>query len=186
MSHTGGLTRAGTGTTPWPSRSGHRGGGFVGWATWLPALRTVAGDRYLLRRRTAGATARWAPARPDDPAAASAGRGWAREALPRLLRRTPDPALAEIVELLLTELISNAVRHAGGIREARITSTPRVVRISVRDDDPRRPVPVSDTGPERVDGRGLVLVEALGQRWGVRRRVSGGKDVWVDLPVRRS
>jgi len=89
----------------------------------------------------------------------------------------------ELVLLLTSELVTNAYRHAG-------TET----RVSVRLDDDCARVEVHDVGrgePElrpldtdRVDGRGLQIVDALADRWGYQSN-AGGTDVWFEL-VHRS
>lgn len=85
----------------------------------------------------------------------------------------------ELVLLLTSELVTNAYRHAG-------TET----RVSVRLDDDCTRVEVRDVGrgkPElrpldtdRVDGRGLQIVDALSDRWGYHSN-AGGTAVWFEL-----
>jgi anti-sigma regulatory factor (Ser/Thr protein kinase) len=91
--------------------------------------------------------------------------------------------LAEVAVLLTSELVTNAVVHAG-----------TALRLAVSYDWPELVVEVSDgselpvTEPGRrsspvapdVGGRGLLLVEFLAARWGVRRETSG-KTVWFAL-----
>jgi anti-sigma regulatory factor (Ser/Thr protein kinase) len=89
----------------------------------------------------------------------------------------------ELVLLLTSELVTNAFRHAG-------TET----RVSVRLDDDCTRVEVRDVGggePElrpldtdRVDGRGLQIVDALSDRWGYHSN-TGGTAVWFELVHRR-
>ena len=81
-----------------------------------------------------------------------------------------DPELSEIAVLLVSELVANAVLHAG---------TPCVVRVEVRDEDPRLPT-VKDYGPDAVTGRGLHIIEWLSDRWGVDGD-ERGKTVWFEL-----
>ncbi|MFE2062403.1 ATP-binding protein [Streptomyces sp. NPDC059467] len=91
------------------------------------------------------------------------------------------PELVDPAELALTELLANVVRHVPG-RRCRICFLflPAAVRVEVSDSCPRLPVPgggdvFSDSG------RGLLLVEAVTDRWGVRRRPDGGgKTVWFE------
>ena len=94
--------------------------------------------------------------------------------------RDSDPA--ESAVLLLTELVSNAVRYAGG--EVR-------VRAGVRDDlllvevcDAVDALPVVRPRPEGdlESGRGMVLVEALADRWGADALPSG-KRVWFEIAL---
>ena len=106
------------------------------------------------------------------PDAAAAGRRHAREVV-----RPRDEQLAHDVELVVSELVTNAVLHGSG----RITLTLRLLRGGVR-------VGVADLGPgepRRLEvspggrhGRGLFLVEAVAADWGVERLSDGGKEVW--------
>ncbi|WP_371499276.1 ATP-binding protein [Kitasatospora sp. NBC_00374] len=91
----------------------------------------------------------------------------------------------ETALLLLSELVTNACRHA------RVPSGRRVgIRCILRDGTLR--VEVSDpgdgvprprrAGPDDESGRGLVLVAALATGWGTHPRPSGpGKTVWFEL-----
>lgn len=98
--------------------------------------------------------------------------------------RIEDEAIAT-AELLLSELVTNAVNHTntpppGGI-EVRITRRQGLLRLEVTDGGSRppelRPAAVDDQG-----GRGLMLVSALGTSWGHRPpRDGAGKTVWVEL-----
>jgi anti-sigma regulatory factor (Ser/Thr protein kinase) len=86
-------------------------------------------------------------------------------------------------DLLLSELVTNAIRHGGGLDVA--VSVERLpgqrVCIGVTDDGHGNPVPRS---PKVTDehGRGLHLVGLLADRWGVRRnRDSDAETVWFEL-----
>ena len=96
----------------------------------------------------------------------------------------PD-ALRDDLMLLLTELVTNAVRHSGADDgmpiEIELTEQPDGVRVEVTDpgagfDRPDRIVPdLSTTG-----GLGLVLVDRLSRAWGTRQTVDGSQ-VWFEL-----
>jgi len=89
------------------------------------------------------------------------------------------PSVADSVELVVSELVTNAVRASTGPdgrpKYDAKTGLPRVhlrqlsdrahVLIEVWDQDPRMPVAAA-TGPDDESGRGLMLVEALCERWG--------------------
>jgi anti-sigma regulatory factor (Ser/Thr protein kinase) len=86
------------------------------------------------------------------------------------------------VELLLTELVSNAYDHGRAPRSLQVErlSSPSVVRIEVADAS-RHDLPV--VGVSRlssVRGRGLLLVNALAHRWGVSLH-QAGKTVWAEV-----
>lgn len=93
----------------------------------------------------------------------------------------PD-ALRDDAELLVSELVSNAVRHGGGNVQLRVLVNERDLTISVYDDGDGEPV-VSPRllGPEVASGRGLQLVEKLADGWGVFPAEGGGKTVWILL-----
>ncbi|WP_409472367.1 ATP-binding protein [Streptomyces sp. HC307] len=89
--------------------------------------------------------------------------------------------LAYAAELALTELLANVVRHVPGRRcGICFLLLPGAVRVEVADSCPRLPVPV--TGDVLDDaGRGLRLVEAVTDRWGVMRGHDGSrKTVWSE------
>jgi anti-sigma regulatory factor (Ser/Thr protein kinase) len=127
-------------------------------------------------------SATWRPPQPRDAGVSAEGRNWARRTLPELLTRQPRRDLYEDVDLVLTELISNAVRHGGGLREAQLANTGDHLRMVAADNDPRRPA-VRPLRTDRPNGRGMRLVEAIADSWGVyRHHAEAGKRVWVDLP----
>ncbi|MEU4885792.1 MULTISPECIES: ATP-binding protein [Streptomyces] len=93
---------------------------------------------------------------------------------------------ADSAELLISELMTNAVRHArvphGREIETRFALTGRLLRLEVSDASDRLPVP-AQAGAEAEGGRGLALVAALAHDWGVRPREGVGKCVWALLEL---
>jgi hypothetical protein len=94
----------------------------------------------------------------------------------------PDQLLD--AEMVCTELATNAHEHASGPRRVRLLTMPRrgVVRVEVDDASPDA-VPVvgaSRLGPHR--GRGLLMVNTMAPRWGVRR-YRFGKTTWAEVPA---
>ena len=91
----------------------------------------------------------------------------------------------EVAGQLVSELIANAVRHAGGRTFGlRLVRRSGCVRIEVR--DPSRALPCLILGDvDDVGGRGLQLVSTLSQRWGADL-MSHGKSVWFELRVREA
>ena len=87
-------------------------------------------------------------------------------------------ATVETAKLLVSELASNAVLHARSPFEVSVSQHDHSLTIAVMDDSdvPPAPRPVSEAG-----GRGLRLVDALANEWGVRAR-EGGKAVYFRLP----
>jgi len=111
---------------------------------------------------------------------------------PRRVRRAVDaePGLADpdllfLLRLLLTELVTNAVKHAG-LRDdervdVRVGARHGVVSVRVSD---RGTGPASLPGrpdPSHTSGRGLLLVTAIADRWGLE--VAGGTAVWFELDL---
>lgn len=126
-------------------------------------------------------TAAWRPRDPHHRAASTEGRTWARRTLPEILSGPPRRELYEDIDLVFTELISNAVRHGGGLREAQMSNTGEHLRLVAADDDPRSPA-LRARRADQPGGRGMHLIQALADRWGVdRRHTEIGKRVWVDL-----
>ncbi|MFF6995370.1 SpoIIE family protein phosphatase [Streptomyces sp. NPDC008313] len=109
--------------------------------------------------------------------------GQARRLVRRVLRRWDLEPLVETTELLISEVVANAVRFANQPISLRVVRTD-VLRCEVGDDSPQVPrmrhAQLSDEG-----GRGLWLVDQLADRWGATR-VSTGKVVWFEqnLPGR--
>ncbi|MFI2204953.1 ATP-binding protein [Streptomyces sp. NPDC020192] len=99
-----------------------------------------------------------------------------------------DP-LIDRAALGVTELLSNVHRHARPDKSCRVELEllPDRLTVSVRDNDPRLPVPVEadtpDAGPLATCGRGLAMVAAVSESWGARPDGENGKVVWFTLPA---
>ena len=91
-------------------------------------------------------------------------------------------ALSESLELVVSELVTNGVRasRAMGSDSVRmwLVSDLRQVVVFVWDASPRPPAR-ADPGADAESGRGLLLVEALSERWGHFGYDGGGKVVWA-------
>ncbi|MEU5218875.1 ATP-binding SpoIIE family protein phosphatase [Streptomyces sp. NPDC020807] len=114
-----------------------------------------------------------------EPEDAAPGR--ARRLARRALARWDLEELTDSVELLISEVVTNAVRYAERPVTLRLLRTD-VLRCEVGDDSPQLPrqrrARDTDEG-----GRGLFLVNRLARRWGATR-LSGGKVVWFELGLR--
>jgi anti-sigma regulatory factor (Ser/Thr protein kinase) len=93
--------------------------------------------------------------------------------------------LADIAELLASEIVTNAVLASAGLRTAGpavirlwLTSDGAALIIHVWDANPDMPVP-QQAAPDEEGGRGLMLVRVLGKDWGAYPEKDGGKVVWV-------
>jgi len=110
------------------------------------------------------------------PAAAVAAP-MARRLVERVCRAWSVPDLVEPAQLVVTELVANAVRHSD--HDLAVTASLRDgdLRISVADDDPVLPRPGA-AGPTDEHGRGLLMVEMISRDWGAMR-LTMGKVVWA-------
>lgn len=82
-------------------------------------------------------------------------------------------------QLLVTELVTNAARHAQTPVEVTISTAVGRVRIEARDGSATMPSPPQvDT---RTRHRGLHLIEDLSAGWGVEAQAAGGKVVWCEV-----
>jgi anti-sigma regulatory factor (Ser/Thr protein kinase) len=97
----------------------------------------------------------------------------------------PVPELSETVadvELMVSELVSNAVKAGPTPVTLGLDVHHDHLYLSVRDLEPQQPV-VLDPAPGDTHGRGLRIVAVLASTWGVRADPAGGKTVWAELPV---
>jgi anti-sigma regulatory factor (Ser/Thr protein kinase) len=91
-----------------------------------------------------------------------------------------DPP-SETAVLLASELVSNAVLHARTDLAVRCLVHETCVRIEVSDGNSRRPV-AAFTPVDATSGRGLGLVQALSDNWGIEG-TADGKLVWFEVPI---
>ena len=91
------------------------------------------------------------------------------------------------VVLIISELVTNSVRHAGLDASEPVQLSVRVegdtVRVAVRDPGPGFKPPPAPSDPAHVGGWGLVLVEQLAERWGVDHDGQANV-VWCELKRR--
>jgi two-component sensor histidine kinase len=111
------------------------------------------------------------PAELSTPAAA---RRFVVEAL-----RAAGVPVADALPVVVSELVTNSVLHAASKARIQVMVQARRVRVEVYDSDPTLPVP-RNPGPDTVTGRGLMLVDALTDRWG-SALTDDGKVVWFEL-----
>jgi anti-sigma regulatory factor (Ser/Thr protein kinase) len=85
----------------------------------------------------------------------------------------------DIVELLVSELVTNAVVHARTDVDVRVRYDGRRLRVTIGDGDSQQPGRPRKNRA-RTTGRGLELVDTLAADWGVAR-TRNGKAVWFEL-----
>jgi sigma-B regulation protein RsbU (phosphoserine phosphatase) len=113
------------------------------------------------------------------PDGRSAGR--ARRAIEAALDDAGLAGFTDEALLLVTELVTNAVVHAGTDMDLRIDTAPGWLRVEVMDQSPGSlPLVTGVPAETREGGRGLFLLEALATEWGTRH-FGFGKSVWFVL-----
>ncbi|WP_432092217.1 ATP-binding protein [Streptomyces sp. bgisy100] len=132
---------------------------------------------------------------PHGPAGVGAARRAMREGL--LMSGVPDGVVDDAV-LVLSELLSNACRHGRPLYGDGTGAGPDEVRMAWRLDEfgrvtvevtdgggPTRPLPATPSVTAR-GGRGLNIIRAVAQDWGVRDGTPGEVTVWATLPATTS
>lgn len=99
-----------------------------------------------------------------------------------------DEGVRDLAALLLSELVTNSVRHAtrptGRLIAVGAEFAPGwLLRVEVADASEAQPVLRTDPDPDTEGGRGLLLVAALAADWGTYPRRHVGKVVWFTLRV---
>ena len=112
---------------------------------------------------------------PPDPASIPAARHFALEALAELGAGHRDE-----VELLVSELATNAVLHAGTPLLVALSRRGDLLRVEVGDADTTEPEVNLHPDPLRPGGRGLCLVDLIADKWGIDL-TDDGKTIWFEL-----
>jgi PAS domain S-box-containing protein len=131
----------------------------------VPASDTAAG----------GAHGTVAASFPPDPAVAKSARDLARATL----ERWGLPEAVFVTELLVSELVTNAIRYTAMPCDLTLRYGERALYVEVSDADTRVPTLLHPTDTDE-DGRGLQLVAILSTAWG-SRTTRTGKTVWFQL-----
>ena len=103
----------------------------------------------------------------------------ARRDLRALLSGAVPDEEVEVAVLLVSELASNAVRHARSPFTVSAVHHASTVRVEVEDASAQLPE-VQRPSPDATTGRGMLLVDALAATWG-SESTAGGKRVWFEL-----
>ncbi|MFE9481267.1 ATP-binding protein [Streptomyces spororaveus] len=109
----------------------------------------------------------------------------ARRDVTLCLRTWGLDALVDDAQMIVSELVTNAVKHTHTRRiGVSVTRQPDHVRIVVTDTNRTLPAPAAAT-PDAEAGRGLHLVDQLTTRWG-SKRLRTGKQVWAELTTTKA
>ncbi len=114
--------------------------------------------------------------RPDESAPIVA-----RQLVAKLCQAWDHAELCPIAELLISELVTNAIRHAGTDIEVTAAIGEHFLHLHVR--DRTKQLPVLSGSPQAHHGRGLKLIDRLSNGWGTTL-APYGKTVWVTLRLR--
>ena len=90
------------------------------------------------------------------------------------------PGLVDDIELVVSELATNATLHARTPFMVSLCGSEETVRLEVSDGSRLEPSVVAALALD-TDGRGVAIVQALSRDWGVVSRASGGKSVWAQF-----
>jgi anti-sigma regulatory factor (Ser/Thr protein kinase) len=88
----------------------------------------------------------------------------------------------EPAELIVSELVTNTVRHARTRADLSLTRTARNLHLAVRDYSPDPARLVGPPDPARPGGRGLLIVAAMATNWG-SIPTGDGKVTWASLSL---
>ncbi|WKX70199.1 ATP-binding protein [Streptomyces sp. XD-27] len=109
----------------------------------------------------------------------------ARKRTARLVGEWGHKELAGDAALVLAELLTNALLHGslkGQLIPVQLTLTARALRIGVADPRGDRVPSIRIAADGDQFGRGLLIVDSLAARWGVRP-CTGGKEVWAEFDL---
>lgn len=114
------------------------------------------------------------------PESVPAARHFAREVV-----RGSAAEVVEAIELMVSELVTNCIRHTDSGFDLAIALSSEQIRVEVTDRGVGEPG-MRSPGPSDPTGRGLRIVDMLSTDWGREQRPGGGKTVWLTLTVEAS
>jgi len=113
---------------------------------------------------------------PHRPESVPAARRFATSTL-----RDVSADTLEAVELMVSELATNCIRHTDSGFELTITRAAGDIRVEATDRAGGRPQ-MRSPRPTDPSGRGLKIIDMLSAEWGVDQRAAAGKTVWFTVP----
>ena len=93
-----------------------------------------------------------------------------------------DGEIVETVELLTSEVITNALVHAKSAPELAVRVRREAVRVEVADVSPVVPIRCA-IDEHALSGRGIAIVDSLASEWGVTGLSEHGKTVWFEVAI---
>ena len=114
------------------------------------------------------------PANPKSPREA-------RKFVSRTLHQWDLEEVVDVAELLTSEVVTNALLHAGSPVRLVIALDDRTLRIEAHDENSTTPV-IRPMNSQASSGRGLALIDALAEEWGTRLEPDG-KVVWFSIRI---
>jgi hypothetical protein len=111
----------------------------------------------------------------------------ARHHVETLLKEWKLGGLVDVAALITSELTGNVINHARGTGEFFDLGLRRrggLLILEVSDSYQWQMPELRKPGPDDLSGRGLLIVDALSENWGVRPR-DPGKTVWAHLTINR-
>lgn len=96
------------------------------------------------------------------------------------------------VRILVTELVTNSVRHSGAADDEGdivwldVWTGPNCLRVEVADSGNGFDKVVKPTTPDQLGGWGLQIVDRLTDRWGVKRVNGARSTVWFEIDIRKN
>jgi two-component sensor histidine kinase len=113
---------------------------------------------------------------PHEPESVPAARRFATGVLPDV-----SPDTLEAIELMVSELATNCIRHTDSGFELTISRANGDIRVQATDGAGGRPQ-MRSPKPTDPSGRGLKIIDMLSAEWGVEQRAAQGKTVWFTVP----
>ena len=138
------------------------------------------------RRTSAGAAGRLADGELVEVVVALDTRapGAARAFVVECLERRVVASVLESAQLVVSELVTNSLRHGGvpvGEVVVSVELMPELFRVGVHDSGSDAVIAAQSPDLDTGGGFGLNLVQMLSERWGVERLAAGGTQVWAQL-----
>jgi CheY-like chemotaxis protein len=113
---------------------------------------------------------------PNHPASVARARRFVRS----WCQAWNESAIVEPTLLVVSELVTNAITHGGGLDELRLRLMPDALRVEVVDAGVGSPE-IAESHETDEGGRGLRIVTSLSRAWGVENGENGTKVIWSEV-----